>query len=306
MNAERARPRFEIDSSVGNLFDKSILYTASWPVGAFVDTVQESGYRGLEWHPLRGIVAGVQMNAGLVSQHSKDAIISLHQSYRGERSWREAWRHPNRALATISYVLFPERVSSLNDLERLQRVVGRELPVVLYPPNPGEESGTDRHFAEKTFQPTPEVMHSWNVKTPEELITEAYKRGYTGLCIDLFHMRAERVDGVDLSPWQETLPRLLPHTQEIHVAAGRVDIKQNHNHIDTEQELRDLLNGREDTDLLKMLRLIGESRWNGRVVTEIPAVALHNIRASRSSFSSVKDLVEDHRRIVCNIQDSLS
>ena len=115
-------------------------------------------------------------------------------------------------------------------------------------------------------------------------------------------MRAQ--DGVGLSPWQETLPQLLPHAQEIHVAAGRLDIKQSH--IDTEQELRDLLSGRGETDLLKMLKAVRESGWTGRVVTEIPAVALHNIRANRSSFSSVRDLIEDHRRIVGNIQDSLA
>lgn len=304
MNAEITRPPLEVDSSVGNLFDKSILYTASWPVGAFVDTVKESGYRGLEWHLLRGIVAGVQMKAGLVSQYSKDAILSLHQSYRSENSWKEAWGHPNRSLATMSYILLPERVSSINELEQLQRVVGKELPVVLYPPNPEEESGTHRHFAEKTFQPTPEVMHRWQVKTPEELVAEAYKRGYTGLCIDLFHMRALHVDGVGLNPWQETLPQLLPHTQEIHVAAGRVDIKQSH--IDTEQELKDLLNSKGNTELLRMLKAIRESRWTGRVVTEIPAVALHAARTNRSSFSSIKDLIEDHKRIVGNIQDSLA
>lgn len=304
MTVEVTRPSVEVDSSIGNLFDKSILYTAAWPVEAFVDTIQKSGYRGLEWHPLRGIFAGAQMSLGLVSKHSKDAVRSLHQSYRSEKSLREAWHHPNRSLAMISYVLLPERVSSLNDLERLQRVVGRELPVVLYPENPGEESGTSRKFAEKTFQPTPEVMHRWNVKTVEELATEAYKRGYTGLCVDLFHMRAQNVGEIGLSPWQETLPQLLPHAQEIHVAVGRTDIKQGQ--IDTEQELRDLLSGRGDSELLEMLRMIRESKWTGRIVTEIPAFALHAVRASRSTFSSVNDLIEDHRRIVGNIQDLLA
>lgn len=203
-----------------------------------------------------------------------------------------------------SYIMFPERVNSIEGLERLQRILGRELPIVLYPSNPEEESGTDRRFSEKLFQPTPEVMYNWGVKTVEELIGEANKRGYSGFCLDLFHIRGEDIEGVGLNPWQETLPQLLPHTKEIHISAGRGDIRQKR--IDTKQELEDLLKGKGDSELLDIIRLIRESKWTGQVVTEIPAVSLHNIRTKRGLFASVKDLIHDHRKIVGNIQDMLS
>ena len=178
MRAEVPRLHREIDTANGNLFDISTFYTALLPAHAMVDGIKEAGYRGFEWHPLRfPILSGAQMNSGLISEGVKDAVVSLHQSYRSEKSLGEALHHPNRALAVVSYLVLPERVASLDDLERIQKGVGRELPVVLYPAREGEESGTERLFGEKTFQPLPEVMQQWGVATPEELIVATYERG---------------------------------------------------------------------------------------------------------------------------------
>lgn len=305
MSKEKSLTYPEVDCSILNLLDASIVHTVLWPVDKFVDTIRESGYRGLEWHPLRGIVAGMQMNAGLVSKDARNAVISLHQSHRSEKSIGEVLKHKNPVLAAYSYILLPERVSSLDNLEHLQGVIGRELPVILFPPNSGEESGTGRGFGAKLFQPTPEVMHRWQVKTPEQLINRTFQEGYTGLCLDLFHMRAREISEYGLNPWQETLPKLLPYTQEVHVAAGRVDIKQGNN-IDTVQELEGLLKGNGDTELINMLKEIKTLGWTGQVVTEIPAVALRKLRASRSSFLSIANLIEDHRKIVGKVKDCLT
>lgn len=300
MNVE-ARPQVEVKSSVMNFFDKSTLFTLIWPVGKYVKTVQEAGYEGLEWHPIR-LLSGWQIKAGLLNQQEKDGIKSAHQSWRSEKNIREALNHPNRALAVVSYAVLPEKVKSLDDIEQLQRAVGRKLPVVLYPPQFAEESGTDRPFAEKTFQPTPEIMQALNVKTPEELSEEAHRRGYTGLCLDLFHMRKE--GEIDLNPWQKTLPKLLPYTQEIHVSAGRID--NGDGKVDTMTELNDLLRGTNTTDLPKMLKAVKENNWNGRVVTEIPVAALHLLAGQRSKFMSPKELVGYHARIIETVKTLLS
>src|SRR3989344_864009 len=302
MNKEAPQLSLEVDSSVGNLFDKSTLYTVAWPMGKLVDTIKEAGYRGIEWHPLR-IVAGAQMNAGLICKDDKDAIVSLHQSYRSEKNLLEAWRHQNRALALMSYVLLPERVSSLQKLEKLQGVLGKALPIVLYPSNLGEESGTDRSFAEKIFQPTSEIMYRWDVRGVDDLIEESRKRGYDGLCLDLFLMREKDIEGFGFNPWQEILPQLLPYTKELQVSAGRGDIPQEH--IDTYQELENLLTDKGDSELTEMLEVIRSSGWKGRVVTEIPGASLHEIRKKNGNFTSMKDLIEDHKKIVGNIQDIL-
>lgn len=300
MSVETPKPQLEIDSSLMNLFDKSMLQSAFWTADTFADVTHQAGYTGMEWHPVRGIRAGIQVNHGRISSDVNDSIRSLHQSWRSEKNLKEVWQHPNRPLAAISYVLLPERVSSLQDLSRLQTKLGKKLPIVLYPDE--KNSGADMHFAEKLFQPLPEVMRDWGVKTPGDLIAEAGLRRYTGSCLDLFHMR-EAAESGDLNPWEKTLPQLLSYTKEIHVAAGRTDIKQEH--IDTMQELEDIKTGRGDSDMLKMLSLIRESNWTGRVVTEIPAASLHALRSKNHQPISVKYLIEDHKRIVGNLQAML-
>lgn len=291
----------EVDCSVMNLFDKSTIYTAFYPVSAYVDVIESAGYRGMQWHPIRNTVAGAQMNAGLIGLSDKGAITSGHQSWRNEKSFREAYNHPNRAIAMASYILLSERMASLDDLEKLQRTVGRKLPVVLYPEYEDEESGTSRNFGDKTFQPTPEVMRRWDVRTVQQMIGEAKHRGYTGFCVDLAHLRGESVDGYTFNPWQETLPQLLLFAQEIHVSAGRFDM----GYEKTQEELRDLIQGTGNTELSAMLECIGKSGWIGRVVTEIPAMALHGLRGNKP-FMSVKNLAKDHGEIVYHIQTLLS
>lgn len=298
MSVENNIPNVEVNCSVMNLFDLSVFYTTLWPVEAFVDTVRESGYNGLEWHPLRAI-AGLQMNQGLVSQHSKETVRSLHQSWRSETNLAQVWNNPNRFMAFASYLLLQERVASLTELEKLQKVVGRALPVTLYPSRQGEDSGTSRLFGEKLFQPTPEVMFNWRIRTAEALIAEACRRGYTGFALDLYHMRGQEVDGVGLNPWQETLPKLLPYTKEIHVSAGRVDVGSHH--IDTEDELQSLIKHGRDSELYRMMKVASNFDWTGQIVTEIPAMALHRIQRRSGSNFSVSRLVEDHKKIVDHI-----
>lgn len=300
MNAEREKMRVEVNSSLMNLFDKSIFYTVVWRVEDFADTAYRAGYAGLEWHPVRAAISGIQVRSGILSPYAKDAVTSAHQSWRGEKSIKEVLTHPNPSFAALSYVLLPEEVSSVSNLLHLQHILGREIPVVLYPSPSLEQSGLNRHFAESLFQPTPKLMRDWGVETPEQLVKEARKRGYSQLCIDTYHLRKAPEDGISLLPWQETLPQLLPYSSEIHVSAGRVD--QNQAHIDTEKELKDLLSATSHTDLPQMLKAIATSGWRGRVVTEIPAAALFALRAGRNPVSTPKDLIEDHRRIVDHIK----
>lgn len=296
----------EIASSVGNLGDKSIPQSLLWTVEKYVDVVRQARYVGLEWFPIKSFlgvpIAGLQMRRGWLTQRAKDGIISLHQSYRGEKSFAEAWNHPNRALAVLSYFILPERVSSLNDLEHIQRVLGKKLPVVLYPSQEGEESGIQRHFTDKLFQPTPGVMKQWGVRSIQELIEQTYQRGYTGLCLDLYHFR--QPDEVDLNPWQETLPQLLPHTKEIHISAGRGDMMQDF--VDTNAELRDLLDGTQYTDLPRILGTIRDLGWSGRMVTEIPAASLKLVLGATARFLRTDSFIEAHKSIVGNTKAFIS
>lgn len=287
----------EINTSIGNFLDvASPMATTLSPIELINTKAKEAGYTGLEWHPVR-FLCGIQVRLGLITQKGKDAIMSAHQSYRAEKSFAEAIKHPNRNLAMVSYFILPERESSVKNLKQLQRLLRKKIPVVLYPSNKTEAAVSTASFAEKLFQPNPEVMEQWSIDSPEELISETYTRGYTGLCLDLFHFREQ--GNPDLNPWQETLPQLLPHTKEIHISAGREDVKTSHN-IDTTSELKDLLLGTKNTDLTRILRYISSQNWNGLLVTEIPAFSI------RGTLKPTINLVEAHRQITTNIKELLS
>lgn len=298
----------EVDCSLANLFDKSTLYSAILPASAYVDIIKEAGYRGLEWWPFRA-VGNKQMEMGLVSQDTKNAVLSLHQSFRGERSFKEAWRSPKRFISLASYIFLPERVASLNNLERLQTVIGRELPIVLYPGKDAEESGNNRKFYSTCFQPTSEVMERWNVRNVLSLATEAQLALYGRpedkvFCVDLAHLRARALGQnaeYTLNPWQETLPELLNYTQEIHISVGRLDMPYDY----TRSELKDLLKGTQETEIVAMLKLIKWCGWKGRIVTEIPAIALHDLH-DNSRFLPISTLIQDHKEIVNNIKSWMS
>ncbi len=288
MSLETRQRQINIDSSVGNLFSPQMPQTLLWPMGAVLDTIREAHYRGVEWHPMR-TWAGMQMRAGLISQDDKNAFVSLHQSYRNEKHFREAWNHPNRGIAVASYFLLPERVSSLDNLERAQEVIGRTMPVVLYPSNEGEESGLDRPFGEKLIQPSPEVMEIWGVQTSQEFAEEAQRRGYK-ICLDLLHVRRVGRMGLSLGPWQQAFEYLLPDTSEIHVPAERSDQKQS---IDTQNDFQAFLTKR--GTIIEMLREIRNSGREYRVVTEM-----------KNSYRSAQQWVEGNRQIVEILQDQLA
>lgn len=256
----------------------------------------EAGYAGHEWYPLRNsTLVGIQTNTGQLPQYVKDSIKSGHQSWRGENNIIEAWNHPNRILAIGSYGLFPHLDESLEPIQRLQGHLGRRIPVVAFP-----ESTTvnkDWDFSEKSYQPTLGVMRELGAVGIDDMIEKGKQRGFDSVTIDIHHMLTLGL------PWQEVLPKLLPHSNEIHISVGRIDFLA----VDptTEQKLEDLYFGIKGTEIYQILEMIKSSGWTGRVVTEIPYQALRNLRSRNKDSVTTKDFMEDHRRIVDNLKEVL-
>lgn len=299
-----AGPEITIDCANLSLIDQSTVYTVFCPADVLTDTIKAAGYRGFEWHPTRNTIFGFQMSHGFVDDETKAAVRSIHQSYRGEKSFDEAIRAGKLGMA--SYILLPERSASLKDIDHIQRALGKDVPVVLYPEHgaDGPVNGAARYSS--TFQPTAEIMNDWGASTVSELADEALNRELGDFyedvfCVDLAHLRAPAVNGHTLNPWQETLPELLQFTGRIHVSAGRYDM----GYDNTEAELKDLLHGTHNTELPEMLRTIQRSGWRGPVVTEIPAASLHRIHGE-GKILTPKQLIKDHRAIVSNVMALLS
>lgn len=200
-------------------------------------------------------------------------------------------------MALQSYAFLPHRDTSLRSIERLQQVLGRKLPVVLQPPAKAADSGVGHSFGEKLIQPSQELMRLWGAIRPGQLTEEARYRGYTGFCLDTFHLRERGF--LSLSDWRQTILQLLPFTKMVAVSAGRVDMGTEHN-IPTMNELGDLINNTSSTDLPAILGFIRDQGWSGPVVTKIPAAAITLLTCRKFN------LVDDHSRIVETIGNLMS
>lgn len=287
--------------SMQNMVDSSTLWSLLAPMELYSAIAGKAGYSGLEYLPFR--IPHTQLKTGLLSKKALSSVRSAHQSFRTEKNLPGVRSHRNPKLAAQAYVTLPEKVASLKDLEKLQKALGKELPVVVYPPN--EWMGETRPeifeiLENKLIQPAPELLGAWKTKTLEEFIRETLNRGF-GLCLDLFHIRRQVSQGfqTQFGPWQEVLPALLPYTREIHLGVGRSDFQ---GPFDSMQELRDIYSGERKTDIVPMLELIKDSGWTGPIVTEIPATSVKNL-VSDSRFTTPNILISAHKQIVGSLRN---
>lgn len=263
------------------------------------------GYDGVEWHPNR-FISGQQLENGNLDPKIKKYIHCLHQNWTGEKSLWDVWANRNQGLFKLSLSLYalaflPERVGSLDNLVKIQDRLGKRLPAVLLPPeSDGARSGTDLSFAETTFQPTPELMIRWKVRTIDELAQEALKRGYVsrecgkekpGIVVDLHFLR--QGGEVNFQPWQESLPQLLEYAKEVHVPSRRGDFPVPG--VDIQAESKDVIEGGDESDLSKMLEVVRQSDFAGRVIVESNPWAF-----SRDSW------LTDHKKLAVSLRQRLS
>lgn len=296
--AER-KPEVEINFSMQNMVDSSTLWGIISPIELHTSVAKKSGYDGIEYYPYR--IPHIQVATHLITQQSLELIHSAHESFRTEQSIRAIMKHPNPKLAAQVFFTMPEKYTSLKDLSKLQKVLGIDIPVIVYPPNDwmGQER-PELHdiLRNKLIQPAPELINAFG-KSMEKASGFGYK-----LCLDLFHIRRSAVQGftTQFGPWQEILPTLLPHTGEIHLAVGRSDFN---GPFDSAQELKDIYSGERKTDIIPMLELIRDLGWVGPIVTEIPATSAKNL-ISNAKIATPNMLIQAHKQIVANIRKIMS
>lgn len=297
-------PDIEINFSMQNLLDKSSVWAIITPVApvefhAYI--ARWAGYSGIEYFPWRR--PDWQARRGAISQDGLSSIKSAHQSWRSERSLREVARHPNRLLAAFAYVTLPEKSASLPGLKKLQDMLGQDLPLVIHPYD--EWRGDEQYplfgqLRNKLAQPEPALLGRWGIKSAGDLAREIKRRGFDGLCLDLYHLRrpAGQVFKTRFGPWQEVIPVLLPHTKEIHLGLGRSDIPAEFNSM---QELKDLYGWERKTDIIPILEMIRDLGWRGPIVTEIPVKAIRELAGAK--ILTPRRLVSTHKVIVQNLKE---
>lgn len=281
--------------STANVLDEATILAAfTWGIQDHVDMATKSGYNGVELWPQR-FRPLLQIRVGKLSSSERKGIISAHQSA------RDAIPHSRQELQKT--IFLPETVASTRDLEVLFDRIG-DIPVVLFKENPTEYMDHfDRldipSFTQRGIQTDPETATLWNSRTEEEYLAHAFRYGFNEIIIDTHHIRRSDKHTGEPNPlrnWQTTIPVLLPYTHEIHVSVGR----SNFGDLDPKvikQEADDMLSGgHNNTELIKMLRLIADQGWKGRVVLEMrPSIYRETIGNKR--FLTEKDLVSIYQAV---------
>lgn len=289
------RPQKEIAVSNLSLLGKSVPWALIYPLEMLGHRVLHPAEfkGGFEFCPNR-TVSGLQLELGLAGASAGGEVQSLMQSFRSEKTYKEARKHPNPAARLIFFAL-PERIASLDNIKRIQKRLGRDCPVVLLSEKEGDKN-VELPRGQKLIQPDIETMSYFHAYTAEGLAEKANQLGYM-FALDLGHIRRKQSLGVNLLPWQDSIPILLPNIYEVHVGAGRA-VDQTAG-IDSNKELADLYYGEKTGEIQDMMRLIRYNGFNSRVVIEIEADAIARLLGKK--ILTPGELAKAYQRIVNNI-----
>lgn len=255
------------------------------------------GYKGIEWRPLRFSKVEHEMKE-TGSQASLQLITSAEQSYRSERSWKEASDHRNKLLAQVSYCIFPHRTDSLYSLVDLQ-TSRPEIPITVYPAIDDEERSMHEQIQHKLIQPGPDLVQAWNVNSFEEMIYQYEQRGY-GVNLDVFHLL--RLKEYFPLPSIESMAKMfVGRVGEIQYSANRLDFgKEDGTPFErqlfagTKQAYKDVTEKTAYSDEMRLLLAQLEAGFQGPIVTEVLTDRFNpliNLRQHRRIAKTLNDLV---------------
>lgn len=273
--------------SVLNIYGKSFLPGMFYSLGSIAKLFTDSGYDGMEWHPLSVFtLPGLQIKTGLRRQDDYKYIRSLHQSFRTEPNIL-AVHSPLSALATVILDYSPTSLFALHGFDD-------SLPVVVYP-----EQVEDRGVLGKRqaiFQPTASQAKEWDIKHASSWTVAMESRGLDGFCVDTHHIRG--IDGQYKIHWWEFIARHINLIKSVHVAIGRIDVPNPN--FDTMEELTDLIEDKEHTDVSNILYMLKDYNYQGPLVVEVWVDALALYTGKRLLNRS--DVVDLHSRIIHSLR----
>lgn len=300
-----AVPEFNYGISTANVLDKATIHFAfGWGLGQHVQTANKAGLDGVEVWATRPINA-LQSVTGFISDETKKHILSTHQSSRILNVFD--------SLATLSpeivaqAVLLPHINTSLGQLESLHRHIDRNIPAVLYRETPAEFH-KQTHIEKRIIQPDPEVCRDWDVQSAQDFIQKMREKGFTGICLDITHIRRGGQDGSApsvLANWQDSVTTFLQEgvIEEVHIALGRIDpdTAKSFGKEKTLSELKDLYDGTSHTDATQILHFLAQKGWKGQMIFEVLPSAILEVTNSPSRFMTQKDLVVVYERLRNNL-----
>jgi hypothetical protein len=302
--------RFEIGAAQLSFLGRSTFtQVPRWTTDDFVRIADDIGIDGYEWHPTKNMTSAHEIHDGNVKRNFKRRVLSGHQSYLGEKTLLDIGKSiiakPGQLpLIVSSFIFLPHSVDSLQDIAQLQEVVGRQLPVVIYPTEDNSSQNEAlASFGDRIFQPTQQVMDEWGVKTIQELVEIYPYKGFDGICFDTTHSR--KLGGVDLRQNTEAVKLILKHTKEVHIRPGALDMQSYYHQQDPLGDLRQLVGDDENAWYPQFIKTIAANWQGGRVITEIPTQALEALHAEQKGVNvskmSVDILIGYHKKAVNNL-----
>jgi hypothetical protein len=301
--------RFKLGMAQFSLLGKStITAVPRLTTDEFAQIKEDLGIDGYEWHPTKNMTSSHEINNGNIRGNFRESILSAHQSYLGQRTLFDVGKAISQKpgqwpLIVGSYVFLPYSVDSLQNIVTLQEVVGKKLPVVIYPTEDNSsQSSSLNSFGERLFQPTQEVMNIWGVKTIEELLEMYPDKGMDGICLDTTHSRI--LANIDLRKDLRALKLVLRHTKEIHIRPGALDMQSHYNQKDPLGDLRQLLGNDENAWYPMFIKSISGSWEGGRIITEVQTQALeafHKETYGKDVAVNLDIILYYHKQITDNL-----
>lgn len=296
MNVSHPNPVLAL--SMLSLVGANTPYVPVLPVGWYVDIAQKSGFDGVEYWPIQPTSA-FQVNHELLSEKERNGIISAHQSFTGQiESLDRARIKYGLPMAFIMDMLLENSDKSLLTIHKLQAIIKKPLPVVLYIGTLDSVVASAK-LSSLVTQPIGEEFSREKIPSIDEYLKILQKRNLT-ICLDTHHFRS-RIAGTPLENWKSALNSFLPFIQEVHISVGRTD--EDDPGVDTMAELKALIELDTGNVVFSILATIKKSNFRGPYVVEIPIDSLQKICGG---IMTPKKIIGVYTIIVSNLRSFLS
>ncbi len=271
----------------------------------------EAGYDGVEVHP---IWFSAESFAGAALKGRLN-IQALHQSF-SEGRWRMQGVNNDPAKASIAdrivnsplvRPMTPSMEDSADFIRETQKIIGEQLPAIFHPQITRDTDKTIIAAANPKaayFQPTDHVAKIFRAGSVSAMMSEAWMRGYDGLCLDTFH--AQRRYGAEkpgvVSSLGKSLGELAVNTRAVHFSLARSDIGGED--IDVKTDLNAALNG---ITVGQTREILQEVAFWSRSTLDYAAVQLSaGALAYATKHRRAKDLQSYYGQIADTLREALS
>jgi hypothetical protein len=308
-NAPQESQNVEIIGSNLNYYGLATIKTTLMPIDQLMQSMEKTDYDGMEYNHL----SLPWTQAEKLTKDQLTFIKFLKQSYRQEKTFGEAWNHPNKFLALQSYFVMPESEASLFALENLQQDAGN-IPIILESVDTKEKIARHNFTGEKLLQPHARLLERYNITTLQELKDKAIELGYTGYCLDPFlwdQPHANREGNITYLPnLINSLDDIIDFVKVFHASAGRLDIRLDSNYktlqkqIDesTMNDLNWIITKKGESNLKHISLALKEKGYRNPVVIQATAnsLVLHRQLQQKGYGKRIKkeDLEYDHKNMV--------